>query len=76
MTPLHPFHSGFSRSMMLGSALAWLGLATVAVAEVPTGNLLVNGSGAAPLSTGWTVLANGGNGWLQSSSGGYDSTPG
>jgi hypothetical protein len=58
------------------STLALLGLVSAAIAEVPTGNLLVNGSGAAPLSTGWTLLANGGSGWYQSASGGYDSTPG
>lgn len=45
-------------------------------AAIPQGNLIVNGSGASPLATGWTVLASGGSGWGHSASGGFDSTPG
>jgi hypothetical protein len=47
-----------------------------ALAALPSGNLLENGSGQNPLSTGWTVIENGGNGWGHSSGGGFDSTPG
>jgi hypothetical protein len=57
---------------VLGSVL----FAATAQAALPTGNLLVNGSGAADLSTGWTVIANGGSGWVRNGGGGYDATPG
>lgn len=42
----------------------------------PGGNLLQNGSGASPVTTGWTILANGGSGWNQLLTQGYDATPG
>ena len=48
----------------------------ISVGSEPLGNLLQNGSGASPATTGWTILASGGNGWNQSLTGGYDATPG
>ena len=58
------------------SAVIGLLLAPAALAAIPQGNLIVNGSGASPTTTGWTVIANGGSGWGHSASGGYDATPG
>jgi hypothetical protein len=47
------------------------------IAEFQPGvNLLTNGSATAPLATGWTVIAAGGNGWSNTSTGGYDATGG
>jgi hypothetical protein len=48
----------------------------ISVGSEPLGNLLQNGSGASPVTTGWTILANGGNGWANFATGGYDATPG
>ncbi|TVR50394.1 MAG: hypothetical protein EA425_10085 [Puniceicoccaceae bacterium] len=47
-----------------------------ASASLPSGNLLVNGSGESPPDVGWTILANGGNGWSRIASGGFDGIPG
>lgn len=58
------------------SAVIGLLLAPAALAGFPQGNLVVNGSGTAPTTTGWSVLANGGNGWGHSAIGGFDATPG
>jgi hypothetical protein len=61
---------------VVAGLLGWWLLATPAGAALPTGNLLVNGSGSAGLGTGWTVLAGGGDGWLHNAAGGFDATPG
>jgi len=58
------------------SVVIGLILAPAALAAIPQGNLIVNGSGASPTTTGWTVIANGGSGWGHSASGGHDATPG
>ena len=65
-------------SLKITSLSAMLGflLAGELHAAIPQGNLIVNGSGASPLATGWTVIANGGSGWAQNGGGGYDATPG
>jgi hypothetical protein len=46
------------------------------LSPLPPGNLLQNGSGANPPATGWTIIANGGNGWYHNLADGYDDTPG
>lgn len=57
--------------------ILFLAAADAVRAAIPYGqNLLVNGSASAPISTGWTVLANGGAGWARTASGGYDSQGG
>jgi hypothetical protein len=58
-------------------AAAFSAAAVNAPAALPVGqNLLVNGSGAADMTSGWTVIAGGGNGWGRAGSGGYDAEPG
>lgn len=64
------------RTRLCAAGLAGLALVPQLWAVIPEGNLLVNGSGASPTTTGWTVLASGGDGWGHSATGGYDSTPG
>ncbi len=57
------------------AAVSALALASHVHAAIPQGNLVVNGSGASPIATGWTIV-NGGSGWGHSTGGGYDATPG
>jgi len=46
------------------------------LSPLPPGNLLQNGSGASPVTTGWNIIANGGSGWFHNTTDGHDDTPG